>query len=88
MLLDSLGVRCTPEVTQTESLYLLPWRNFLSVVAPRLSNQWAAWFDWQYRSEGRLAQYIQSETDVVGFFSQFLLWLIASFNFNSIAVKH
>lgn len=84
----SLGVRCTHEVTQMESLYLLHWLNFLCVVAPRLSNQWAAWFDWQYRSEGRVAQYIQRETDVVGVFFQFSLWLIASFNFNSIAVKH
>lgn len=63
----SLRVRCTHEVTQMESLYLLHWLNFLSVVAPRLSNQWAAWFDWQYRFEGRFAQCIQSETDVAFF---------------------
>lgn len=83
----SLGARCTHEVTQMESLYLLHRLHFLSVVAPRLSSRWAAWFDWQHCFEGRCAQCIQSETDVA-FFFQFLLWLIASFNFNSIAVKH
>jgi len=67
----SLRVSCTHEVTQMESLYLLHCLNFLSVVAPRLSHQWAAWFDWQHRSEGRFAQCIQSETDVAFFFSSY-----------------
>lgn len=63
----SLGVPCTHQVTQMESLCLLQRLNFLPVVAARLSKRWAARHDWQHQFEGRFAQCIQSETDVAFF---------------------
>lgn len=66
-MFDSLGVPRTQRVTQMESLRLLQRLNFLSAVAARLSERWAARRDWQHRFEGRFAQCIQSETDVAFF---------------------